>query len=404
MVLGAGLAPVAAGLAGLAPSEPSSAAEALRQRALTRLSVTGGGMVQRGGASFRTGGINAFQLITNDYPRPRLMRRAEIDTLLARAVTLGVGVMRVHTLAASVGNPHTLVRGVSGTGPSPTITYDQAVWDTIDHAVWRAGQLGIYLVAPFVDELGYYHGGKRHWVDFRRPGSVSLDSNVKAANSPRQRAAENAFYTDQQVRWDFQQYVRDWLNHVNSRTGRANKDEPALSIVQVGNELWTAAQDAPGWVAETAALIKRVSPATLVMDSGADGLAVESMAWASPHIDILETHPYSVFGPHEVAQMAQFAASKGKAFAVGEYPWSKANAPAVETVVRRTANIFTSAPWSLQNGADLHNHGAPYGDDDVSLYVPGKDATQQAAIARITAHHRALIAGTTTASSTTRRR
>ena len=360
---------------------------------MPRLGVTASGMVVRGGSRYRTGGVNAFQLITNDYPSPRLMTPPEIDSLLAMAATLGAGVVRAHTLAASVGRPSTLVRGVSGTGPRPVISYDPNVWAVIDHAVWRARQLGIYLVAPFVDEMGYYHGGKRHWVDFRHPGTVSLDPSVTAASSPAQRAAEGLFYSSQQVVWDFEQYVRDWLAHVNPLTGVAFKDEPVLSVVQVGNELWTAAQDAPGWVAAKAALVKSVAPSTLVMDSGADGLDVRDMAWGSPDVDILETHPYDTFGSGDVTRMAQFAASRGKAFAVGEYPWTKAEAPAIEKAVRASGNVFTSAPWSLQNATDLHNAAAAFGDDDVSLHLPGEDPARRAAIARITAHHRALARG-----------
>lgn len=381
-----------AGLA-LSAGSPASAAPVPRAapaRTLSRLTLSSAGRVRRGRRDFRAGGVNAFQLITNDYPQPRLMRTDEIDGLLDKTVALGARVLRAHTLAASVGGPHCLVTGVSGTGPQPTIHYDQEVWDRIDYAVWRANQVGVYLIAPLVDELGYYHGGKRHWVDFRHPGSVSLDSAVTAASSTQQRAAESMFYQDQQVVWDFQQFVTDWLTHLNPMTGVAFRDDPALSVVQVGNELWTAAQDAPGWVAATAAHIKRVAPTTLVMDSGADGLAVTDMAWDSPDIDILETHPYSVFGPADVRAMAAFAAARGKAFAVGEYPWSKAAAPRIEAVVRRSDTIFTSALWSLQNDGDLHHDGAAYGGDDVSLYVPGKDATQRAATRRLVRHHRRL--------------
>ena len=387
-MLGAGLG----GAVGLVSSTSATSASAASThgRAMPHLTMTRAGMIQRRGVNFRAGGVNAFHLVTTDYPGPRLMQRAEIDRLLHKAVRLDVRVVRAHTLAASVGMPFTLVAGVSGHGRHPRIHYRPEVWRTIDYAVWRARQLGLYLIPPFVDELGYYHGGKRQWVDFRRPGSVSLDPDVKAANSPRQRAAEDAFYHDRQINWDFEQYLRDWLRHVNPLTGVAFKDEPVLSVVQVGNELWTAAQDAHGWVGDKAALIKRVAPRTLVMDSGADGLAVQSMAWASPHVDILETHPYSTFGADDVTQMAHFAASKGKAFAVGEYPWSKHGAPAVERAVRRSGNVFTSALWSLHDNGDLHNHGAGYGIDDAAFYVPGKDHVQRAAVRRITAHHRAL--------------
>jgi len=396
-VLGAGLTATALSVSGL--TGPVASAAVSKRRTVHRLTMTDRGMVQRAGAHFRAGGINAFQLITNDYPKPRLMSHQEIDSLLHKAVAVGATVVRAHTLAASVGNPHTLVRGVSGSGPSPTITYDPAVWARIDYAVWRAGRLGLYLVAPFVDELGYYHGGKRHWVDFRRPGTVSLDPQVKAAGSPQQRAAEDAFYTDQQIGWDFDQYIRDWLHHVNPRTGLALKDDPTLSVVQVGNELWTAAQDAPGWVAEKAALIKRISPKTLVMDSGADGLAVQDMAWASSQVDILETHPYTTFDASDVTRMARFAASHGKAFAVGEYAWSKHDAPAIEKAVRHSGNVFTSALWSLQNDRDLHNAGAAFGTDDVSFRVPGTGTVRRAAVARVRRHHRLLVKGAAAARS-----
>ena len=394
MVLGAGMAAATLAVGGYGPADPAAASVRVpARRALPRLTMTRRGMIQRGGKNFRRGGINAFQLITNDYPGPRLMSRSQIDSLLTKAVALDVGVVRAHTLAASVGNPFTLVRGVVGSGPSPSLVYDKKTWAAIDYAVWKAGRLGIYLIAPFVDELGYYHGGKRHWVDFRRPGTVDLNPGVKAANSSQQRSAEDAFYTDRQINWDFEQFIRDWLNHVNPLTGVAFKNDPTLSVVQVGNELWTAAQDAPGWVAEKAALIKRISPRTLVMDSGADGLSVSAMAWDSPHVDILETHPYSVFTASDVTHMARFAASKGKAFAVGEYAWSRADAPAIERAVRASGNVFTSALWSLQNPADRHNEGAPYGGDDVSFRVPGTDARQRAAVARVRRHHHLLARG-----------
>lgn len=351
-----------------------------------RLTMTSRGMIQRNGVNFRSGGFNAFQLITNDYPRSRIMSHDDIDRILNKAVALNAFVIRAHTLAASVGNTATLVRGTVGDGTDVRMIYDYDVWEAIEYAVYKAGQLGIYLIAPFVDELGYYHGGKRNWVNFRHPGSVSMDYQIKAANSAEQRQAENVFYTDPQIQLDFHRFIADWLNHGNRYTGRQFKNEPALSIVQVGNELWTAAQDAPGWVATQAQFIKSISPNTLVMDTGTDGLAVELMAWNSPYIDILETHPYTEFDGNDVRQMAKFAASKGKAFAVGEYAWAKSTAPYIEEVTLETGNIFFSAPWSLQNDEDLHNEGAPYGtSDDNSFYVPGKDATNSEAVDRLTA-------------------
>ena len=240
---------------------------------------------------------------------------------------------------------------------------------------------------------------------FRRPGTCSTDFNVKSANSSTQRTAENFFYTDAQIIADFKTYIFDWLNHVNTYTGRANKNEPAVAIIETGNELWTA-DDFRTWTPMIAAHIKSVAPNVLV----ADGMAADGSGYwasltppqdpiahimtdeslASPNVDIVGIHPYSVFTTSDVTAAAARAKTAGKAFVLGEYPWSKASAPGNEQAVRNATNGLSSLPWSLQVDSDLHNNGAAYGTDDVSFYVPGKDATQQAAVARLKAHADAL--------------
>lgn len=368
---------------------------------LPRLTKTAQGMIQRSGVNWRTAGTNAFQLIHNDYPNPRLMTKPEIDTLLDKMVFIGAKLLRVHTMGANVGSgAGHLVTGVSGTGSNPTISYNSAVWDIMDYAVAACAARGIYLMVPMVDELGYYHGGKRHWVNFRRPGTVSLDYNVKASNSSTQRTAENYFYTDTQIVSDFKKYLSDWLTHVNPYTGRAYKDEPAIGIVETGNELWTAAQDAPAWTPDIAAHIKSIAPNVLVADgSAADGSEVSTHAWASANVDILGTHPYSTFGASDIARLAAFAASKGKAFLLGEYPWTKTASAAIEQAGLSVGNNVATLLWSLQNDADLHNGGpgSGYGGDDASFYVPGADATGQAGVGRVTALAADMAASAATA-------
>jgi mannan endo-1,4-beta-mannosidase len=371
-----------------------------------RLTLNSSGVVQRNGVAYRTGGANAFQLINNDYPNSsgRLMSHSEIDALLDAAVALGVGILRVHTLGVNVGsNSWNLVTGATGSGSTPTISYNSAVWEVMDYAISAAAARGLYLMVPMVDELHYYHGGKATWVSFRRPGTVSLDGNVKSSNSDAQRAAEDYFYTDTQIKADFKKFVSDWLTHVNQYTGRAYRDEPAIAIVETGNELWTADRFRT-WTPEIAAHIKSIAPKVLVADGmAADGSSfwrenggdsiehiVTTEALASAAIDIVGVHPYSVFTASDITTAARRAAAKGKSFAVGEYAWSKDTAPGIEAASRAEANVVFTAFWSLQNAADLHNNGAGYGIDDAALYVPGKDSTQQAAVTRLKAHSAAM--------------
>jgi hypothetical protein len=287
---------------------------------------------------------------------------------------------------------------VASSTATSVVAYNSAVWEVMDYVVAGAASRGLYLMVPMTDELGYYHGGKRQWVNFRRPGTCSTDGNVKSANSSTERTAENYFYTDAQILSDFRTYVSDWLTHVNQYTGRAYKDEPAIAVIETGNELWTSASDAPSWAAGLAQFIKSVAPNVLVADGAAsDGTPLNATSLASPYIDVVGTHPYTTFGASTVTSQAAQAAGSNKAYHVGEYGWSKTAAADIEAAVRAAGNCFFSAFWSLQNDSDLHNNGAAYGGDDVSLYVPGKDSTQTSAVSRLQAHGQSMADSAATA-------
>lgn len=363
-----------------------------------RLTKTATGMIQRNGVNYRTGGFNVFNLAVDDYPNPHIMNHDEIDRLLDKAVTMKAYHVRAHTLGIGIGDqPYHLVAGVTGT-TDPVITYRPAVWEAIDYAIAGCSSRGLYLTVPMTDELGYYHGGRRGWVNFRRPGTCSTDFDVKAANSPAERAAEGYFYTDTQIVRDFHQYVTDWLTHVNAYTGRANRDEPAVAIIETGNELWTSVQDAPGWCVGVCQTIRDVAPLVLTADGGGtDGQSLNPTSLASPLVDVFSTHPYSTYGPSDVTAQAIWAAQSGKAYMVGEYAWSKTSAPDIEAAALAAGNCWSSAPWSLQLDEDLHNIYSghtlqdTYGTDDAPFYVPGKDSTGVSAVARLKAHSQALI-------------
>jgi len=376
--------------------------------ALPRLTVSSAGVVQRAGQPFRAAGANVFQLVNNDYPNKagRLMTHAEIDSLLDKAVALKLGVVRALTLGQNIGSTSAhLVAGITGT-TSPVITYRSAVWEVMDYAIKAATDRGLYLVTTLTGEPGSYHGSKRDWVNYRRPGTCSTDLSVNSANTPAERDAEDFFYSDTQIGvTDFRTFTRDFLLHVNTYTGRAYKDESSLNL-QSGNEMWTADRFRT-WQTSWADYVKTIAPDTLILDGmGADlssywatqpgGDAIEHIitteALANQSIKVHTLHPYSVATAADVTEAARRCAQAGKALAVDEYGWSKANAADIEAAVRAAPNAFFSAWWSLQNDADLHNGGpgVGYGTDDASLYVPGADSTQTAAITRLLAHSTAM--------------
>lgn len=345
---------------------------------------------------YRSGGVNIYQLGATDGSPSRLLKDWEIDSLLDKAVQLRAHWVRSHTLGMSVGpsDSNLLVAGVTGSGTSPTINYRAAAWERIDYAIAGAVSRNLRLVVPMVDEQHYYHGGKNVWVNFRRPGTCSVDPNVLAGNTPAERTAENFFYTDTQIVNDFRKYTSDWLNHVNQYTGRANKDEPAIAIIELGNELWTAHQDAPTWGPGFAQYIKSVAPSKMVMDGGYDGATISlyGSTATSPYVDTMGIHPYQAPSfSTDANSLAGSAASNGKAFTIGEYPWAKADGPSVESVAESRTNTIFSAPWWLANDGDFTTVPA-YGTTNAQpLFYPGRDATDQAAVTRMMAHSATML-------------
>ena len=394
--------PVAAGL--VAPAAVATGPTT------ARLSLGPGGVLQRTGRPFRAAGVNVFSLVTNDYPSPRLMAPAEVDEVLDRAVALGAGIVRSHTLGVSIGNqPWHLVAGVNADG---TLVYREEVRDRIDHAVAAAKARGLYLEVLLFDEHGYYHGGKRDWVELYHPGTTSKDWRVTTGGSKAERDAETPFYTDRRVVEASLRYVHDFFRHVNPYTGVRNGDEPTIALVGA-NELWTSAQEglpagSPGsydrgawtftdlgscWMDAFARAALGYAPGVLVVDAAsADGAPLSPAHLALGTVHVHGTHPYTAFGVGSVRRMARQAAASGKAFAVDEYAWTKANAPMIEAVARSSPNVAFTAPWSLQNDRDLHSGGpgAGFGGDDAPLYVPASDPREQAALARLRRHAAAM--------------
>lgn len=408
-VLAAALAGATLGAAPLATAPSALAAPSGAAPTTERLSVGPRGILQRVGRPFRTTGVNVFSLITNDYPSPRLMAASEIDEVLDRAVALGAGIVRSHTLGVSIGDqPWHLVAGVDADG---TLVYREEVRDRMDHAVAAARQRGLYLEVMLFDELGHYHGGKRNWVEMFRPGTTSQDWQVTCASSQDERAAEAAFYTDRRVVEASLRYVHDFFRHVNRYTGVRNGDEPTIAMVGA-NEMWTSAQEglpagSPGsydrgawtftdlgscWMDAFARAALGYAPRVLVVDAAiADGAPLSPAHLALSTVHVTGTHPYDRFGIGDLRSMARRAARNGKAFVIDEYAWSKPSAPLVEAVARSTPNIAFTAPWSLQNDRDLHNGGsAGFGGDDASLYVPAVDPRERVAVARLIRHARSM--------------
>jgi mannan endo-1,4-beta-mannosidase len=128
----------------------------------------------------------------------------------------------------------------------------------LDEAVWEAKRRGIRLVIPLVNNWNEYGGLPAYavWASKTFGGAYTHDD----------------FFTNAQMKQWWKDYVYMLLNRVNTFTGVAYKDEPAILAWEVANELrcqscrgTTALVDT---VSELATFLKQLAPNQLVSDGG----------------------------------------------------------------------------------------------------------------------------------------
>jgi mannan endo-1,4-beta-mannosidase len=128
----------------------------------------------------------------------------------------------------------------------------------LDQAVWEAKRRGIRLVIPLVNNWAEYGGLPAYaaWAGKAFGGTYTHDD----------------FFTSAQMKQWWKDYVYMLVNRVNTFTGVAYKDEPAILAWEIANELrcrscrgTTAFVDT---VDELATFLKQLAPDQLVSDGG----------------------------------------------------------------------------------------------------------------------------------------
>lgn len=208
-----------------------------------------------------------------------------IDDALTTAKMMGANVVRSISLGWDVGKPGSLLPSLGG-------AYNENAFLTMDYAINKAGELGLYLIIALMDDWDYYFGHKDFFgADFW---------NNSAAI-----AAHRA-------------YVSQVLNRVNTYNGKAYKDDSTILAWQTGNELGAdyALQDA------LAAYIKTIDTKHLVMD-GARNMQTptQDRLVNSPHIDIVSCHFWPMSTDQLTTDLA-VANLSNKVMFVDEYDWN----------------------------------------------------------------------------------
>ena len=297
------------------------------------------------GETFVHVGFNAYWLgFTEEYSYPK---HIQIEEMFKIAKQIGATVIRSHTLGFSGGSPNSL-------RPFDN-NLNQNAWDSIDYAFYMANLYNIKLVIPLIDGYDYYHG--------------SYGEFCKTRGLPK-----NEFWSNQLVRNDFKQYINQWLHHKNKYTGVAFKDDPAIGLIELGNELGNIRPNVGStsiptedWIKDISSYIKSIDKNHLVLH-GVDESLGQNNDFQIDSLDVYSGHFYGKdysridFGSNNAANVK-------KAYIIGEYD-PHFEADWFREIERRT-NVKGTIFWNVYPHTNGYRSGSPVAHNDgYTLHYP----------------------------------
>ena len=225
--------------------------------------------------------------------QPRLRR--ELDALK------GLGVANLRIAASAELSP--LRNSVRPAFRDETGAYDERLLTGLDHAVAEIGRRGLKAVL-YLTNFWEWSGGMATWLLWTNGGRY-IDMNDPAHPWPAFPDFVAGFYRSPEAVALYHDHVRRIVGRVNSVTGTAYADDPAIMAWQLANEPRPGGSDAVAdrsladfhnWIGSTARLIKSIDPNHLVSTGGEglkgsmerEDLALSSQAFAD--IDYTTAH------------------------------------------------------------------------------------------------------------------
>ena len=271
LAAGGGAAAAAGGLLTAAPAEASEPRGKGHPHPRPRdplprrdsfVSVHGRGF-HLGGVPWRFGGTNCYYLHASSHYM--------IDSLLNDAAQMRMQVVRCWAFYDS-DDPKNADTALQ----IAPYTYPEANFDSLDYTVYKAGQLGLKLVLPLVNNWPDY-GGMQQYVKWIL--DLPDDSYAAAVNHDR-------FYTDKRIRRAFLAYVDHVISRRNRYTGLRYRDDPTVMTWELANEPRNRS-DSTGaavraWADDVSRHIKRWAPKQLVA-VGDEGMGLEPSSSDYPY-------------------------------------------------------------------------------------------------------------------------
>jgi mannan endo-1,4-beta-mannosidase len=304
------------------------------------------------GQPFRFAGANMHWLGLDDSTNYSSQFR--INDGLDAAKEMGANVIRSHDLGISTGCRNCIEPSLG--------VFNQTALAHDDYVIKAAKDRGIRLIIPLTDNWHYPAGGKHDFTDWRGI------------------ADENRFYSNPLVISDFETYIKTLIDHVNSYTGVAYKDDPTIMAWETGNEL----QPPTTWTQIISTYIKSIDHNHLVIDGKA---GIDPDAASLTNVDMVSDHYY----PKSVADLkndAALAKKVGKVFYAGEYDWNDANGgdplSSFLAAIESDTTIGGDSYWELWSHNDRYGYmsnGIRY-----TLHYPGDTSAMRESVQQLRAH------------------
>jgi mannan endo-1,4-beta-mannosidase len=300
-------------------------------------------------APFRFGGTNSYALM--------LESQAVVDQVLETAAASHFTGLRMWGFDDVSSSSGFYLQSFAGGTPQ----YNDTALANVDYAINKAGQLGLKLIVTLAN----------NWTDYG-----GMDQYVSA----RGLRYHDQFYTDGTILQWYEAWVNHVLNHVNTISGIAYKNDPTIMIWELSNEPRCQGSGPPtglpssssctsqtivNWIAKASAYVKSVDSNHLVSvgdegffcnDAGVSSTlnicyaGVDSVAFSQvPSVDVIGFHLYpdswvqtAAWGEQYIRQHLTSAKAVGKPVYMGEFGLLEGN-------IRNSAyNDYTNLV--LQNG------------------------------------------------------
>jgi mannan endo-1,4-beta-mannosidase len=204
---------------------------ALAAAAPTTFAAQGNDFVKQAGPELRLHG-RVFRFAGSNNYYPMYKSQFMVDDLFNTAAAQGFRVMRVWG-SLDIGNQDgsNSIRGKADgvyfqywNGSAPAYNDGADGLQHLDYLIHKAGQQGLKLVIPFVN----------NWNDF---GGMDQYVRWRATSAPPGQAwYHDSFYTDPIIRQWYKNWIAHLLNRTNIYTGVKYKNDPTIMTWELGNE------------------------------------------------------------------------------------------------------------------------------------------------------------------------